>query len=161
MKKTFYLTTAVLAVISITSCSGTKKSGSEPAETRSQQEVYSGILPAADADGIKYTLKLDYSSDPDFKSGIYDLEESYLMVDSLSSDGIKTIQTDNSNGNFTIFEGEGSNSGKYYLKLVDQADSIAATPVFFLVENDSTITMVNAELEPSPNPDFNYSLTLQ
>ena len=33
--------------------------------------------------------------------------------------------------------------------------------VLSFVENDSTITMVNAELKLSPNPDFNYSLTLQ
>lgn len=161
MKKTLFFTTAAFAAISIASCSGPKKTDSEQGETRSELEVYSGILPAADTDGIKYTLRLNFSPDSDFKSGSYDLEESYLMVDTLSTDGFKCTGTDISNGTFSVFAGEGSDSGRHYLKLDNSSDTVAAPPVFFLIENDSTLTMVNQQLEPSVNPDLNYSLILQ
>ena len=61
-------------------------------------------------------------------------------------------------------EGDGANSGKTYIKLVqDPGESSKGSdsgPLYFLVESDSTLVMVNAELQESTIPGLNYTLKI-
>ncbi|MDE6297378.1 MAG: copper resistance protein NlpE N-terminal domain-containing protein, partial [Muribaculaceae bacterium] len=117
-------------------------------------------LPAADADGIRYTLKLDYDDDKDNKAGDYDLTEVVLTGDSTSATGFKDKATYLSEGDFTIVEKD----GKTYLKLVKDAkesNAAASATLNFVVSSDSTITMVNDNLEAAPDSTaLNYTLKI-
>lgn len=159
MKKMFYFAAVALAAVSMSACTGSKTADSSSEETRAQKEVYTGILPSADTDGVRYELKLDYSNDSTFNSGVYDLDETYLKADTLSSTGYKDLDSFKSKGDFTVMK-DGGNS---YLKLVEKEanDSVKTPAMYFLVESDSTLVMVNSELEKSVNPDLNYTLKLK
>lgn len=165
MKKTFHFAAVALAVMSVASCSGSRKNGEVKEDVRAQKEVYSGILPSADTYGIKYTLKLDYGKDSTFNSGVYDLDETYLEVDPSSASGYKYLGSFKTKGDFTVIHGEGTNTGKSFLELMEEkksdTDTVVPTPIYFLVESDSTIVMVNADLEPSVNSGLNYTLKLE
>lgn len=118
-------------------------------ETVSTEVVYAGLLPAADAEGVQYLLKLNYISEGDSVMGAYDLHEMYLTADSAANS--VEVATE---GAFVGLDKD----GKSYLKL--SPESNPASEMFFLVESDSTIVLVNSELEPSANPELNYTLTL-
>lgn len=159
---TVYFAAVALAAVSITACGSSQKK--DEASKRPATEVYSGILPAADAYGIKYNLKLDYANDSTFTSGRFDLEETSLAADSLKSDGYREMDTEKYKGDFTIISGKGVNAAKSYVKLMPETkgDTLTApAPIYFLVASDSTLTMVNSELEVSVNPDLNYTLKLK
>lgn len=115
-------------------------------------EVYTGVIPAADCDGIRYTLTLDY--DDDAKDGDYKLVETYIQADSTSAIGYSDVKTFASEGDFTV----NKKGDKTYLKLVkDQKDSQAGsaeTPIYFVIDSDSTITMTNADLEIPATPGY-------
>lgn len=161
MKKTFYSLAAVIALLSTGACtSNTKTSADHRGDIK---ETYSGILPAADVDGIRYTLKLDYDEDRDYAYGDYDLVETYLTSDSLSASGYTDKETFKSEGDFSVEQGKGNMSGKKYLKLIPDAKDAAGSgsgPLYFLIESDSTIIMVNESLQPSETPGLNYTLQL-
>lgn len=159
MKKVFYLAAAALAMVSMSACSGNGKCEKDGKCAEKADEVYTGVLPAADAEGIRYTLKVDYDDDKGNMAGDYDLTEIVLAADSTSATGYKDAGTYLSEGDFTVVEKD----GKKYLKLVKDAkdsNAKAADSLNFLVSSDSTLTMVNADLEESVNPDLNYTLKL-
>lgn len=168
MKKSFYLAAAALAMMSMAACSGnnTNKScdGDGSCKSKCKDQVYTGVLPAADAAGVRYTLTLDYDDDHNYTDGDYDLIETYLLTDSVSATGYKDGQSFKSEGDFTVMKGSGENEGKTYLKLVQDAKDSAkgsnAGPMYFLVESDSTVVMVDSDLQTSVNPDLNYTLKL-
>lgn len=156
MKKLVYFAAVAVSMISMASCSGNKCGDGKCAER--PDEVYSGILPAADADGISYTLKLDYDDDKGNKEGDYDLNETVLTADST---GFNHKATYLSEGDFTVMEKD----GKKYIKLVKDAkesNASAASTLTFLVSSDSTLTMVNDQtLEAAPDSvGLNYTLKL-
>lgn len=157
MKKLVYMATAALAIMSMAACSKTNNGGTMPQKTAGQDEVYTGVLPAADCDGIRYTLRLDYDDDKADMDGDYKMVETYLGSDTVSASGIKDLASYRSEGDFTVIDKD----GKKYLKLTkDARDSSAdaTSPLYFMVESDSTIVMVNAELEPSVTGALNYTL---
>lgn len=166
MKKTFYITAACATLLMAGACSGNNKSAGidKSAKAGDRTEVYTGVIPAADASGIRYTLKLDFDDDHNYTKGDYDLLETYFAGDSISPTGLKDLKSFTSEGDFTVEKGQGANSGKTYLKLVQDAkDSSAgsnAGPLYFLVESDSTIVMVNSDLQPSETPGLNYTLKI-
>lgn len=152
MKKGIYLAAIVAAMIGMGACS-------EKHVADIPDQTYAGVLPAADGPGIRYTLKLDYDDDKGNLKGDYDLVETYLEADSTSVNGIKDNISLKSEGDFSVVE----QSGKKYLKLVmDPKDSNpkASASLNFEVTNDSTLTMVNAELQPAVTDSLNYSLKL-
>ncbi|MDE6717408.1 MAG: copper resistance protein NlpE [Muribaculaceae bacterium] len=150
MKKIFYFAALGLSMVAMAACSGNKCSKDGGCVER-PDEVYSGLLPAADCEGIRYTLKVDYEDDKNNMAGDYDLTEIYIMADSTSATGVKDGPSYKSEGDFTVVEKD----GKKYLKLVkDAKDSNpgAASDLNFLVSSDSTLTMVNADLEEPATP---------
>lgn len=158
MKKPVYLAAAALAMFAMASCSGNKSCNGGSC-SKVEDQTYTGIVPAADGPGVRYTLKLDYEDDKNNMEGDYDLVETYLEADSVATNGVKDNVSFKSEGDFTVVE----QNGKKYLKLVkDAKDSNpqAAANLYFEVTNDSTITMVNAQLEPAVSDSLNYSLKL-
>lgn len=159
MKKTVMFMALAMGLAAATGCSNQKVNMSVADKP---DAVYTGVLPAADADGVRYTLKLDYDDDKGNLAGDYDLVEVYLKADTTMKAGARDTNTFKSEGDFTIDEGTGANAGKKYLKLTsDRKDSSAGSvtgPLFFLIDNDSTLTLVGADLTPSVNPGLNYTL---
>lgn len=163
MKKIIYMAGAALALMSMSACSG-NGGGSTCSDGKCDSKckedmLYTGVLPAADAPGVRYALTLDYDDDKGCKEGDYDLVETYLTADSTSVAGVADGVTYKSEGDFTVFE----KNGKKYIKLVkDAKDSNpnASDNLYFELSSDSTLTMVNSSLEPSVNTELNYTLTL-
>lgn len=161
MRKTILGAAALVAVLAMGSCESQKENGSESKQDR--KEMFTGVVAAADAPGIRYDLKLDYDSTDN--GGSYELKQIYLESDSTATDGVKDGKEFESKGDFSVLDKE----GKSYLKLVqdatscqkDSACSAACTPVCFLVDSDSTLTLVNADLQVSENPSLNYTLKLK
>lgn len=115
--------------------------------------VYSGVIPAADAAGIEYTLQLEYDSPDD---GDYTLTEK-----SLGQDG----QTAVSKGDFTVHKGTSQSADKRYIKLLpdhpDRASEMENSSEYvryFLIDNDSTLTLTDASLQPAAS-GLSYTLT--
>lgn len=156
MKTPVCLMAAVMALVAFASC----QNGAPRGDGKTHDEVYTGVLPAADADGVRYTLKLDYDDDSKDLRGDYDLVETYMMRDTLPGNGVTDVASFKSEGDFT----SQVKDGMTYLKLVqDSRDSSAgstAGPIYFLVESDSTLVMVNDSLQRSVIPDLNYTLKL-
>ncbi len=146
-----------LLTLAMAACDGKDCKGGSCAN-KDVDKVYTGVLPAADTDGVRYTLRLDY--DDNGMKGDYDLVETYLQADSLSTVGYKDARSFTSEGDFKV-EKKGD---KTYLQLIkDQKDSSigsAETPMYFVVDSDSTLTMTNASLEVSTTPGMNYTLKL-
>ena len=146
-------------MVSMAACSGNKCAKDGKCEER-PDELYTGVLPAADCDGIRYTLKLDYDDDDNNMKGDYDLTETYLTADSTAVAGTKDKESFVSEGDFSVIEKE----GKKYLKLVkDAKDSNpqAIDLLYFEVTSDSTLLMVNNDLTaPVDSVALNYTLKL-
>lgn len=122
-----------------------------------QDQVYTGIIPAADCDGVRMTVHLDF--DDNAKDGDYKMVEIYFNNDTTSVSGVTDVKTFTSEGDFTV----GQQGGKKYYKLVQDAkDSMAgsADVTYFLVDSDSTITMTNSTLDVPTTPGMNYTLKL-
>lgn len=148
----------VATVLGLASCSNCNKRACDGGNKGDDDKIYTGILPAADADGVRYTLKLDYDDDAaGLSKGDYDLVETYIKTDSIGTNDVASYRSE---GDFT----EISKEGKSYLKLVqdvkDSTPGSNAGPLYFYVESDSTLVMVNAELQPSETPGLNYTLKL-
>ncbi len=159
MKKSILLATAAFAVLAMSACSGEKScKGEACAKDGGKDVVYTGVMPAADCDGVRYTLHLDY--DDEMTDGDYKLVETYIQADTLSATGYKDLKTFASEGDFTV----NKQDGKTYLKLEKDAKDSSAlsidTPLYFVIDSDSTITMTNSSLETSSLPGMNYTLKI-
>lgn len=156
MKKIFLMAGAALAMMSMVACCGDQKSCTANSGcSNDDDKVFVGVMPAADCDGVFYTLALDY--DDDATKGDYKMVEAYLQTDSLA--GLNVSASYASEGDFTVAK----QGDKTYIKLVkDQKDSAAEASdnVYFIVDSDSQLTMANDSLEVSTTPGLNYSLKL-
>lgn len=103
-------------------------------------------MPGADVEGIRYTVLL--ALDDDGTEGDYDMIQTYFVIDST---GVQDIASFASEGDFTVATND---RGRKYLKF----DGNGAGDMYFLVDTDSTITMVDASLTPSTTPGMNYTL---
>lgn len=160
MKKIILMAGVALATLGFSSCESKSCSADCEAVTANEKNVdavYTGVTPAADCDGIRYTLLLDY--DKEDHDGDYTLVETYIQSDTTTTLGYKDIRSLVSEGDFTIEK----KADKSYLKLVkDSKDSSAGSadsPMYFLIDSDKTITMTNSDLEVSNTPGMNYTLT--
>ena len=161
MNKIMLMAAAGLTVLSMASCSGNKcdkDASCDNCDKNCDKEVlYTGVLPAADCDGIRYTLHLDY--DDNGQKGDFILVETYLGSDTTTALGYKDLQTFTSKGDFTVAQQD----GKTYLKLVEytkDSSARATDMMYFVVDSDSTITMTNSSLETSAMPGMNYTLKI-
>lgn len=146
-----------LAALALTAC-GTKKSDTAAASdtatpTADEYVYYEGVLPAADADGVRYSLTLDYDDDnPD--KGDYKLTETYIKGDS----AVSSFLTE---GDFDVKTGTPTDPSARYLVMVPEVEA-GETPgqsMYFIAETDSTLTLVSADLTKAVNPEMNYTIT--
>lgn len=152
MKKSFIMLATAAVAMMAASCAGNKAKCDDAqcaaTEEKTEEVVYTGMLPAADAAGVQYILKLDYSSDSeDLVKGEYDLYEVYMVADTEAEGALKNAVDVTTEGIFVGFEKDGKN----YLKLE------GVNPLYFVVDTDSTVTMVNADLEAATT-GLNYTL---
>ena len=148
MKKLFFTLTAAVALVAMVACSGKKAEATEeaaaPETTTSVKAAYTGVLPGADCDGIWYTLQLNGDK--------YDMIETYFALDSAANGGINELVSVKSEGTVESLEKGGFN----YIKLTPSTNDAA---ICFLNATDSTIIMLNADLETPAAPDF-YTLNI-
>lgn len=164
MKKIVLMAGVALAALGISSCDSktcdsktcTGDGSAVTATEKNVDAVYTGVLPAADLDGVRYTLLLDY--DKKDKDGDYTLIETYIKADTAATLGYVDVNSFVSEGDFTMEQKD----SKSYLKLVkdakDSSKGSADTPLYFVIDNDSTITLANENLEVSTTPGMNYTL---
>ena len=147
MKRSIFSLAAVAAlVLAMGACSGTQTPSTAITQDRSSDKVYTGVLPAADVDGIRYTVLLDF--DDDNTGGDYEMVETYFVNDSTGVNDVASFATE---GDFTVGTGA---QGQKYLKF--SGDGVGE--MYFLAETDSTITLVDASLTPTTTPGMNYTL---
>ncbi|MDE6512631.1 MAG: copper resistance protein NlpE, partial [Muribaculaceae bacterium] len=97
-------------------------------------------LPAADADGINYTVTLTAETDT---TGTFSMTEDYIQGDTIG-------QSFSSEGTYAVIE----NDGQKFVALTQDAANVT----YFRCDGDSAITMVSADLTPALS-DLNYTLT--
>lgn len=160
MRKFLFMAgTALLMTLGIASCGNDNCKGGA-CQGDDMDKVYTGVLPAADCDGVRYTLTLDY--DHHDNEGDYKLVETYLAADTTTVLGVRDLKTFASEGDFTVEKKD----DKTYLKLVkdakDSSTGSVDTPIYFLVDSDSTLTMTNQNLELANDSTgrMNYTLKL-
>ncbi len=147
MKKFLLSMLAGAAVLGMASCAGKQaatETTDEAAATTVEKAAYTGVLPGADCDGVWYTLQLN--------DGKYDMIETYFALDTTANAGINEILSVKSEGTVESLEKGGYN----YIKLTPSTQDAA---ICFLNATDSTLVMLNADLETPAAPDF-YTLTL-
>ncbi len=116
-----------------------------PDTDKGYDKVYTGVLPAADADGVRYTLLLDYD---DNTGGDYEMVQTYFATDSTGVCDIATFATE---GDFTTGK---TAAGTDYIKLSGDG----AGELYFVAATDSTMVMTDASLTPVATPGMNYTL---
>lgn len=167
MKKAFLLGLAILP-LALASC-GNCKNGScdNTANGRGgdKEELYAGVLPAADAEGIVYTLRLDYDDDNNFTDGDYALTQTALVADTVGAPAVKAGVTSYTEGDFRIEDKTVNGAAAKVLTLVPEAKESLGTAdnstLYLLVNGDNTLTLVNADLTKAENDSINYTLTLK
>lgn len=146
MKKLLFVATATIALFGMVACNGKKAAETEEAaDTTAVKTAYTGILPGADCDGIWYTLQLN--------DGNYDMIETYFALDTTANFNINEILSVKSEGTYETVEKDGFS----YLKLTPSVEDSAVQDICFLNATDSTLILLNAELETPTAPDF-YTL---
>lgn len=156
MKKLYFLYAVAFAAMA--SCSGNGQKADTttvtPAtDTETRQEVYTGVLPAADTEGIEYTLSLEYDSDENGEGGDYTMRQVYISETDPA--------TFDSKGDFKVMTGTPQSQQQRYLRLI--SDSENGSPVdttYFIVTSDTIVTMVGSDLTPSVT-GLNYDLKLK
>ena len=157
MKKLIYTALLTLVVVGMASCSDKGKCDRKADKQGDKIEVYSGVLPGADVSGILYTLDMEFDDDKNYTDGDYKLTQVYMTADST---GMKDGKVFTSEGDFKEINGTGANATAKYLKLTPDRDSQGET-LYFKVTSDSTLMLVNAQLEEPTDTALNYTLRLK
>lgn len=158
MKKFIYTLAAMATIFGAASCSSNteKKAEAETAvETTAEPktEVFSGVLPAADADGMRYTVTMDYK---DADKGTFTMQQTALTADEGTATGYTDGASFDYKGDFTI----DTKDDVKYIKLTGTMGEEAQTEDFyFVIDNDSTITFTGNKPEKIDSP-LNYTLSL-
>ncbi len=153
MKKTFLLGLAVVGALGFTACnnSNTTANAAQPKGGSDKEVLYSGILPAADAQGTVYTLKLDFDDDNNYTDGDFLMIENSLASDTVSVSGLKEVATSYTEGDFRKESKTVNGETVEYIRLIPEAKDALGTPsassLYFIVNADGSLTMVGESLE--------------
>lgn len=164
MKKSILAMGAVVLALSIASCTDSATTTQNVGDTKKgdKEVLYSGLLPAADADGIVYALKMEYDDDNNFMDGDYRLMETTLVTDSL---GMQAGATSYTSGDFKVETKTVDGKEIKYIKLLPDAKDALGAPSacsnYFIVEEDNSLTMVSADLTRVANDSLNYTLSVR
>jgi len=159
MKNTLLATATATLLILTGACNRDNKSCGNVL-SHDHDKTFTGVLPAADVAGIRYTLHLDYDDDHDNTSGDYKLVESYLVADPSAMGGYRDSVSYKSKGDFTVETGKGRRASVSYLRLVPDRKYSNAETLYLLVSSDTTLTLTNDRLEAFNSPGLNYALKL-
>lgn len=156
MKKTVLAGLAAIAALGFTACNSGVTGGDKA-------ELYSGILPAADAQGNVYTLKLDFDDDNNYTDGDYTLVESSLVSDTTTVVGIKPVAVSYTEGDFKKQSKRTGDATVDYIVLTPDAKDAMGAPsassMYFVVNSDGTLTMVAEDLQVPANAEL-YTLSV-
>ena len=149
MKKHYLLIAAGLVTLMSCSQNSQKATATDETAATDRVEVYKGVLPAADTEGIEYTVNLEYDADSNYTDGDFTMTQVYMSETDPA--------TFTSKGDFAVLTGTPESSSQRYLRLV--AEENPSDTTYFIVTNDSTITLVGSDLTPSVV--MSYDLTKQ
>lgn len=167
MKKTVMLGLAAVAALGFTACNNSNAtSGAAQAKNGGDKEVlYSGILPAADAQGTIYTLKLEFDDDHNYTDGDFTMIENTLATDTVAASGLKEVATSYTKGDFRKESKQVDGTTVEYIRLLpdakDALGAASASSLYFIINADESLTMVGADLQKAANPEMNYTLTIK
>lgn len=167
MKKTLIIGLAALTTLGFAACCNKSDSCDKAADkccTGDKEVLYSGILPAADAQGTVYTLKLEFEKEHGCTEGDYSMVETTLAPDTVAASGLKEVATSYTKGDFRKESKQIDGTTVEYIRLIpDAKDALgdtSASSTYFIVEEDGSLTMVGADLQKSVIPELNYTLTV-
>lgn len=171
MKKTVLMAAAAMAALTFGACSqgasstqecGSAKACDNKCDGNDREELYTGILPAADAQGTLYTLRLELDDDNNYTDGDYMMVETSLAADEADASSLKVAATAYTEGDVVRQNKTVDGAEVEYICLTpDTKDSMGAAsadPVYFIVNADGSLTMTGADLKVSET-GLNYTLT--
>lgn len=168
MNKKTILGVAAVALLGLSACNNScdkscdNSCGNTAKDGKDKEMLYSGILPAADAQGSAYTLKLEYDAEDNYNEGDYTLVENTLVADSIAASGLKVMTSSYSKGDFKKEVKQVNGNNVTYLQLIPDAKDALGTPsaasLYFIVNPDESLTMVSADLQTPENAEL-YTLT--
>jgi len=156
MKKVMMIAAIAAALVSCQS-KGTRNNDSASAnetttavaKSAAAEVVYKGILPAADGPGVQYVLNLDNVNSTE--EGTYTLVTTYLETENSGKEENIT-----SKGKKQVIQKDVNNKKKTAIKLIpDNGDA----PIYFVIVNDTTLRLVNEELQEAASK-LNYDIVL-
>ena len=165
MKKAILLSLA-LAPLALASCSNCNNGSCNTGNGGDKEELYAGFLPAADAEGFLYTLRLDYDDDHNFTDGDFAMTQTAIMGGEEGGMPYKAGISSYTEGDFRIKSKNVNGVDTKYMELVPDAKESLGTAdnstVYFLVNGDNSLTLVGADLTNSATDSaLNYTLTLK
>lgn len=163
MKKTL-LGVIALASLGFVACDSSNAASKVTAANGDKEVLYSGIVPAADAQGTVCTLKLDYDDDHNYTDGDYLMVENTLASDSVAASGLREVATSYTEGDFRKESKQVNGATVEYIRLVPDAKDAMGDPsassLYFIINADQSLTMVNSDLEVSATSAL-YTLTVK
>lgn len=161
MNKLILLAAATAAAAGLAACSNTSSNAAAPqAGSGDKAVLYSGILPAADADGTAYALRLDYDDDRGYADGDFSLTETTFAIDSAGA--AAEVAASYTEGDFAKKTKTVNGQAVEYIQLApDAKDALgdaSSCSLYFIVNPDGSLTMANADLTPASS-GLNYTLT--
>lgn len=165
MKKTTFMGLAIVAALGFTACNNSNTATTQVKKGGDKEVLYSGILPAADAQATVYTLKLDFDDDNNYTDGDFTMIENTLVSDTIAASGLKETATSYSKGDFRKESKQVDGTTVEYIRLLpdakDALGTASASSLYFIVNPDESLTMVNADLKKAENTEMNYTLTVK
>lgn len=165
MKKTVLFGLALVAALGFTACDKPAASAETTKVKGGDKEIlYSGILPSADALANVYTLKLDYDDDHNYTDGDFIMVENSLL-DTVGANPLKEVATSYTEGDFRKESKVVDGVNVEYIRLIPDAKDALGIPsgcsMYFIVNEDGSLTMVSADLQKAVDPEMNYTLTVK
>ncbi len=167
MKKTVLFGLALVAALGFTACdkaATTTATDTTTVKGDDKEVLYSGILPSADALANVYTLKLDYDDDHNYTDGDFVMIENSLL-DTVASSPLKEVATSYTEGDFRKESKVVDGVNVEYIRLIPDAKDALGTPsacsMYFIVNEDGSLTMVSPSLQKAVDPEMNYTLTVK
>ncbi len=135
----------LLAAAFMAGCSHNSEKQVSAASEATAAFTYEGIIPAADSDGIRYTVTMTPATVYD---GTFVMEQTPVEkgARAFSSKGIYEVLTD------TV-----ATPGRKYYRLIS---TVGSDTTYFVVTSDKTVILTDASLMPAPS-GLDYTLTLK
>ncbi len=167
MKKSVLMGLAAIASLGFAACNSSNASSNVAQSKKGgdKEVLYSGILPAADAQGTIYTLKLEFDDDHNYTDGDYMMVENTVVSDTTVVSGLKEVATSYTKGDFRKESKQVNGVTIDYIRLYpdakDALGTASAGSTYFVINPDGSLTMTGADLQKAANTEMNYTLTVK